>query len=74
MCGLTLLPSSKVAGHWESDLINGAHGTGNLVTLVERKFRFTLVGRTKTKEANEVTNEMCDLFESLPAFLSSASQ
>jgi IS30 family transposase len=57
----------KVAGHWEGDLINGAHGTGNLVTLVERKFRFTLVGRTKTKEANEVTNEMCDLFESLPA-------
>jgi IS30 family transposase len=27
-------------GHWEGDLINGAHKTGNMVTLVERKTRF----------------------------------
>ena len=42
------------AGHWEGDLINGAHETGNLVTLVERTTRFTLVGRTDSKEATEV--------------------
>ena len=42
-------------GHWEGDLINGAHETGNLVTLVERATRFTLIGRTDSKEAEEVT-------------------
>ena len=49
-------------GHWEGDLINGAHQTGNLVTLVERNTRFTLVGRTDTKEAKEVLDEICGLF------------
>ena len=44
----------RQAGHWEGDLINGAHNTGNLVTLVERTTRFTLVGRTDNKEATEV--------------------
>ena len=53
-------------GHWEGDLINGAHETGNLVTLVERKTRFTLVGRTDTKEAREVTRIICKLFGRLP--------
>ena len=44
-------------GHWEGDLINGAHGTGNLATLVERTTRFSLVGRTDSKEAEEVTQD-----------------
>ena len=57
----------KAIGHWEGDLINGAHGTGNLVTLVERKSRFTLVGRSNTKEAQEVTDIMSHLFNLLPA-------
>ena len=52
-------------GHWEGDLINGAHETGNLVTLVERSTRFSLVGRTDSKEADEVTEVICGLFESL---------
>ena len=53
-------------GHWEGDLINGAHETGHLVTLVERNTRFTLVGRTDSKEAEEVTQEISRLFASLP--------
>ena len=44
----------RQAGHWEGDLINGAHETGNLVTLVERTTRFTLVGWTDSKEAATV--------------------
>lgn len=56
----------RTVGHWEGDLINGAHGTGNLATLVERNTRFTLVGRTDSKETEEVTREICALFESLP--------
>ena len=49
-------------GHWEGDLINGAHETGNLVTLVERNTRFALVGRTDSKEAEAVTRTICALF------------
>lgn len=53
-------------GHWEGDLINGAHGTGNLATLAERHTRFTLVGRTRSKETQEVTRELCALLKTLP--------
>jgi len=53
-------------GHWEGDLINGANKTGNLVTLVERKTRFTLVDRTDTKEAEEVTRSICGRFAEIP--------
>jgi len=53
-------------GHWEGDLINGASKTGNLVTLVERKTRFTLVDRTGTKEAEEVTRSICGRFAEMP--------
>jgi IS30 family transposase len=53
-------------GQWEGDLINGAHETGNLVTLVERNTRFSLVGRTDSKEAEVVTQTICALFLPLP--------
>ena len=53
-------------GHWEGDLINGANGTGNLATLVERCSRFTLVERTDSKEAEEVARKVCALFKTLP--------
>jgi transposase, IS30 family len=56
----------ETVGHWEGDLINGAHETGNLVTLVERNTRFTLIGRTESKESEEVTRAICALFERLP--------
>lgn len=56
----------QTVGHWEGDLINGAHTTGNLVTLVERNTRFTLVGRTDNKDAEAVTREINILFDRLP--------
>lgn len=56
----------KTVGHWEGDLINGAHETGNLVTLVERNTRYSLVGRTDSKETEEVTQEIGVQFETLP--------
>ena len=56
----------RTVGHWEGDLINGAHETGNLITLVERNTRFTLVGRTGSKEAAEVMRGICAQFETLP--------
>lgn len=56
-------------GHWEGDLINGAPGTGHLVTLVERKTRFTLVEHVKTKEAREVSGKVIELLRSPPSEL-----
>ncbi len=56
----------QTVGHWEGDLINGAAKTGNLVTAVERKTRLTLLGRTDTKEASEVTPELSAMFLKVP--------
>jgi len=56
----------RTVGHWEGDLINGAPRTGNLVTAVERKTRLTLLGWTATKEAGEVTPELCAMFLKVP--------
>jgi transposase, IS30 family len=53
-------------GHWEGDLINGARETGNIVTLVERKTRFTLVDRTNTRKSKEVTRKMCRQLTMMP--------
>lgn len=57
----------KTIGHWEGDLVCGAPGTGHLITLVERSTRYTLVGRTDSKDAQEVLQALCGLFVSLPA-------
>ncbi|NCC94748.1 MAG: IS30 family transposase, partial [Opitutae bacterium] len=56
----------QTVGHWEGDLINGARETGNLVTLVERNTRFTLIGRTNSKESEEVAETIRRLFATLP--------
>ena len=56
----------QTVGHWEGDLINGAPATGNLITLVERNTRFTLVGRSGSKEAHEVMLGICAQFETTP--------
>lgn len=53
-------------GHWEGDLITGAPGTGHLVTLVERKTRFSLVGRVQSKEAGEVSERIARQFAQVP--------
>lgn len=53
-------------GNWEGDLVNGNHGTGNLVTLVERMTRFVLVGYAATKETDVVMGVIAGLFKDLP--------
>lgn len=62
----TEVETRKTVGHWEGDLINGAPRTGNLATAVERKTRFTLLARTDTKEAGEVTPVFCAMFSQMP--------
>jgi len=41
-------------GDWEVDLMMGGHGGGGLLTLVERKSRFTRIEPVKTKHADHV--------------------
>jgi len=59
--------SREEFGHWEGDLINGKHRTGNLVTSVERKARYSLVGRIPNKEAATTRDCICELYQSIPS-------
>jgi len=48
-------------GDWEADLVSGVHHRGFLVTLVERKSKYTLIGQVKRKNSDEVTTEIVKL-------------
>ena len=56
-------------GDWESDTVEGAKGTGLLVTLVERKSRVVLIGKVRDKRAATVTAAIIGLLGSLPKML-----
>jgi IS30 family transposase len=48
-------------GDWEADLVSGAHHRGFLVTLVERKSKFTLIGHVMNKTSELVGAEIIRL-------------
>lgn len=48
----------KSAGHWEGDLVNGAAGSGQIVSMVERRTRYTLLARVESKDATQVRKQM----------------
>ncbi len=50
-------------GDWEADTVAGKQTGPRLVTLVDRKSRFTLVGLAKNKSAESVTQIIIDLVE-----------
>lgn len=52
-------------GDWEVDLIFGKRGTGAVVTLTERKSRFTLLRRVVAKSADLVAHTMIELLQSM---------
>ena len=56
-------------GDWESDTVEGAKGTGLLVTLVERKSRVVLIGKVRDKKASTVTAAIIALLGDLPRML-----
>ncbi len=55
----------STVGHWEGDLVVGAHATGYLVTLVERVTRYTPAGWSATKEAGEVGSVVTGLLAAI---------
>ena len=50
-------------GDWEADLVSGSHHRGFLVTLVERKSKFTLIGHVVKKTAEAVSGEVTRLLK-----------
>lgn len=56
-------------GDWEGDTVEGAKGTGFLVTLVERKSRLVLIAKVADKRASTVGAAMVSLMEGLPSML-----
>jgi len=55
-----------VFGHWEGDLMQFRTQRGNLLTLCERKTRFTLTAPLKTKSAAETGKEIIKVLGALP--------
>ena len=53
-------------GHWEGDLMQFRTQRGNLLTLCERKTRFTLTAPLKTKTAAETSKEIIKALGALP--------
>ena len=53
-------------GHWEGDLMQFRTQRGNLLTLCERKTRFTVTSPLKTKTAAETGTVLRRLFQALP--------
>lgn len=51
-------------GDWEGDTVIGAGHRGALVTLVERKSRFTVIGKVKRKTAALVRNKVVEKLKS----------
>ena len=55
-----------IPGHWEGDLIYGKNCRSMLGTLVERKTRFLMLVRLKTKKSNEVREAFAQKMKILP--------
>lgn len=53
-------------GHWETDTVAGKTGGAYLVTLIDRKSRFILVGKVPRKKAAYVSEKMIELLGSIP--------
>ncbi|MGX8716953.1 MAG: DDE-type integrase/transposase/recombinase, partial [bacterium] len=49
-------------GHWEGDTVELVRGQSYLVTMVERKTRFTLVAHVPNKKSETVRNAILSMF------------
>lgn len=55
----------NVVGHWEGDLVIGKNHKSAIGTIVERKTRFTLIVKLKSKKADEVAKEFSKILNKL---------
>lgn len=56
----------RIPGHWESDLIIGKNHQSALISLVERKFRYTILIRITTLEAETFMAHVTTALNQLP--------
>ncbi len=56
-------------GDFEGDTVLGPAGTGGLATLVDRKARFTIVVKVKSKDANHVHEKIKQRMKALDTYL-----
>ena len=56
-----IVDSRERFGDWEIDTVLGKHGTGAIVTLLERKSRFFLIQKVDSKSAKEVAEATINL-------------
>ena len=59
------MAQKKRFGDWEADFVNGSHHRGYLVTLVERKSKFTVIGHVKKKTKYLVAEEIIRMLENM---------
>ena len=57
----SIVDSKERFGDWEIDTVLGKHGTGAMVTILERKTRFYLVKKVPSKSAGDVTKATIEL-------------
>lgn len=58
-----------VPGHWEGDLITGAHNNSHIATLVERSSRFTMLVKVGGKDTSSVVSALIKAVQQLPTQL-----
>lgn len=54
--------SKRYVGDWEADTIQGMQGGGYLVTLVERKTQYTILGKLSRKESRALNDVVLERF------------
>ncbi len=58
--------SRRIPGHWESDLIVGKDHKSALISLVERKFRYTILIRITSLDAETFADKVTEVLNGLP--------
>lgn len=56
-----IVDNRERVGDWEIDTVLGKHGTGAMVTILERKTRFYLTKKAPSKSAKDVTKATIDM-------------
>ena len=62
-----IVEKRKRIGDWEGDTVLGSPGTGGIVTLVERRSRYTLARKIEDKTACVTTEAIVSLFDNVPS-------